>query len=71
MVKYTFKTLTQQSSQSQNNIMKQKQIEATITVIVFGDYLIFYQMFLSPQVKQSLIVSNKHSICELSHKHLR
>ena len=28
----------------------------------------FYQFFLSPQVKQSMIVSNKHGIYELPHE---
>ena len=28
----------------------------------------FYQIFLSPQVKQSMIISNKHGINKLHHK---
>ena len=28
----------------------------------------FYQIFLSPQVKRSAIISNKHGICELPHE---
>ena len=28
----------------------------------------FYQIFLSPQVKQIVIISNKHGICELPHE---
>ena len=28
----------------------------------------FYQVFLSPQVKQSTIISNKHGIYELPHE---
>ena len=28
----------------------------------------FYQIFLSTQVKQSVIISNKHGIYELPHK---
>ena len=28
----------------------------------------FYQIFLSPQVKQWAIITYKHGICELSHE---
>ena len=28
----------------------------------------FYQIFLSPQVKQSAIISNKHGMYELPHE---
>ena len=34
--------------------------EATIMVIIFGEFLMFYQIFLSPQVKQRAIIINKH-----------
>ena len=34
---------------------------------MFWDFLIFYQILLSPQVKQSVIISNKHDIDELPH----
>ena len=34
---------------------------------MFWDFLIFYQILLSPQVKQSVIISNKHDIDELHH----
>ena len=36
--------------------------------IIFWDFLILYQIFLSPQVKQSVITSNKHGIYELPHE---
>ena len=36
--------------------------------IIFSDFLMFYQIFLSPQVKQSAIISKKYSIYELPHK---
>ena len=41
-----------------------------ITVMdkIFEDFLIFYQIFFSPQVKRNMIVSNKHSICKLPHE---
>ena len=36
--------------------------------IVFEDFLILYQNFFSPQVKRSVIISNKQSIYELPHE---
>ena len=41
---------------------------STILVIIFRDFLMFYQIFLSPQVKQIMIISKKHGICQLPHK---
>ena len=35
--------------------------------IIFRDLLITYQIFFSPQVKRSVIISNKHGIKELAH----
>ena len=35
---------------------------STILVIIFWDSLMFYQIFLSPQVKRIVIISNKHGI---------
>ena len=35
--------------------------------IIFSDFLILYQIFFSPQVKWSMIISNKHGIYELPH----
>ena len=32
------------------------------------DFSLFYQIFLSPQVKPTVIISNKHGIYELSHE---
>ena len=32
------------------------------------DFLLFYQIFLSLQVKPTVIISNKHGIYELSHE---
>ena len=31
-------------------------------------YLLLYQIFISPQVKKSMIIRNKHGIYELSNK---
>ena len=36
--------------------------------IIFWDFLILYQIFFSPQVKRSVIVSNKHGIYEFPNK---
>ena len=39
----------------------------TIIFIIFCDFLKFYQIFLSPQVKRCTIISYKHRIYELPH----
>ena len=36
--------------------------------IIFWDFLMFYQIFFSPQVKWCVIISNKHGIFELPHE---
>ena len=36
--------------------------------ILFWDFLLFYQIFLSPKVKQSMIISNKQGVYELPHE---
>ena len=46
----------------------QKKIFQTILVIIFSDFLMFCQIFLSPQMKQIVIISNKHGIFELPHE---
>ena len=33
--------------------------------MIFWDFLLFHQIFLSPQVKQCAIISYKHGIYEL------
>ena len=40
-------------------------LSATILVIIFSDFLMFHQIFLSPQGKRIVIISNKHGIYEL------
>ena len=35
---------------------------------IFWDFLLFLQIFLSPQVKKIVIITNKHGIYELSHE---
>ena len=37
-------------------------------VIIFWEFLMFYRILLSPQVKRSVIISNKHGIYELPHE---
>ena len=41
---------------------------STIIFIVFWDFLMFYQIFLSPQVKRCTIIVYKHCIYELPHE---
>ena len=43
-------------------------VVCAIMVIIFWDFLMFDQTFLSPQVKRSAIISNKHGIIDLPHK---
>ena len=45
----------------------QKENFQTIMEIIFWEFLMFYQNFLSPQVKQSLIISNKQDVYDLPH----
>ena len=40
----------------------------TIIFIIYWDILVFHQIFLSPQVKRSAIISNKRGIYELPHE---
>ena len=37
-------------------------------MVIFSDFLMFDQIFLSPQVKRSVIISNKHGTYELSYE---
>ena len=48
--------------------LKQKCTRPTIIFIIFWDFLMFYQIFFSSQVKRSAMISNKHGIYELSHE---
>ena len=47
------------------NVLKQISYETTVMVIIFWDFLMFDQIFLSLQVKRSVIISNKHDTYEL------
>ena len=40
----------------------------SVVFIIFWDLLMFYQILLSPKVKQSAIICNKHGIYKLPHK---
>ena len=46
----------------------QKKIFQKILAIILWDLLIFYQSFLSPQVKRILIISNTQGIYEFPHE---
>ena len=41
---------------------------STIIFIIFLESLMFYQIFLSPQVKRCEIITHKHGIYELPHE---
>ena len=40
-------------------------LDSTNTVIIFRDILMFDQIFISPQVKRIMIISNMHGIYEV------
>ena len=48
--------------------LRYSHTETTIIFIIFWDFLTFYQISLSPQVKQSAIISNKHGANKLPHE---
>ena len=50
-----------------------KMYTSTINCIIFWDFLMFYQILLSPQVKQRAIITYKHGIysCLTSAKRLK
>ena len=37
-------------------------LQITITLIIFWDFLMFHQVFLSPQVKRDAIITYKHGL---------
>ena len=47
---------------------KEEKNKATIILIIFRDFSIFYQMFLSSQVKIWAINTYKQGLYELPHK---
>ena len=42
--------------------------KTTISCIIFRDFSMFYQIFVSPQVKRWSIITDKHSVYELPHE---
>ena len=46
---------------------KKKKLKTTI-FIMFSDFLMFYQTFLSSQVKRCAIITYKYDLYELPHK---
>ena len=72
--KTSFKgTITWIRYQSKATIEKQNQYldylnDPTIIFIVFWDFLVFYQIFFSPQAKRCSIITYKHGIYELPHE---
>ena len=73
---FTFPVLDQKYPFWTNLIQKSKIVSlnwnlvTTIIVIMFWDFLMFYQIFFSPQVKRSVIITNNYGIWELHHKFL-
>ena len=49
-------------------LLKEKKIWKTIMFIIFSEFLMFEHIFLSLQVKRSVISSNKHDIYWLPHE---
>ena len=49
-------------------LIKDYVSQTTIMVIIFWEFLALDQVFLSPQEKESKIISNKHGMCELPHE---
>ena len=47
---------------------KFKLFFATIMEVLLWNILMFYQILLSPQVKRSVIISNKQGVYRLAHK---
>ena len=47
---------------------KTTMLESTINFVIFWEFLMFYQIFLSPQVKRWAIITYKHGIYELPHE---
>ena len=50
------------------DIKSKRKTFPKIFLIIFSDILMFYKIFLSPQVKQCTTVTYKHDIYELSHE---
>ena len=74
MVVFNFSLLNQKYSFRENLVPKIKIVSSgwnlvpTIMFITFWDFLKVEQIFLLPQVKRSIIISNKHGIYKLPHE---
>ena len=44
------------------------KFKPTIMEIILWNFLMFYQILLSPQVKRNAIISNKQGLSELPHE---
>ena len=53
------------------HLLRQVSLRSTKMNIIFWEFLILYQIFFSPQVKRSVIISNRHGIYELSQENLK
>ena len=53
---------------SYKNHKNQNKILQTMSFTIFQDFSMFYQIFLSSQVKQWVIIIQKHRIYELPHE---
>ena len=52
-----------------NNVwFNQKIWISTIILMIFWDFLMFYQILFSPQVKRCVIITYKHGIYEVPHE---
>ena len=49
-------------------VIRNVRNEATISFIIFGDFLMFYQFFFSAHMKRCVIISCKHGIYQLPHE---
>ena len=50
------------------SILKLKLLHWTTIIFIFWDFLMFYQISLSPQVKRCAIITYKHCVYELLHE---
>ena len=57
-----------QSEKLQKKSIDELRKIASISSIIFWDFSMFYQIFLSPQVKRWANITYKHGIYELSHE---
>ena len=61
-----FKTVVK-TQQGGNGTTLQWVDKSTFIFLIFRDFLMFYQIFLSLQVKSCVIITYKHGIYELPH----